>query len=84
MASRSKTGRGATTVPIFLLVPQMKLPKRLDLARYAERMTLCRGSRVELGGGACAVAVCSCEPLKTHNKAAKIETPGGGSPDLVL
>ena len=25
------------TVPIFLLVPQVKLPKRLDLARYAER-----------------------------------------------
>jgi hypothetical protein len=25
------------TVPIFLLVPQVKLPKRLDLARVAER-----------------------------------------------
>jgi hypothetical protein len=37
VASRSKTGRGATTVPIFLLVPQVKLPKRLDLARDAER-----------------------------------------------
>ena len=37
MASRSKTGRGLTTVPIFLLVPQVKLPKRLDLARDAER-----------------------------------------------
>ncbi len=36
-ASRSKTGRGLTTVPIFLLVPQVKLPKRLDLARDAER-----------------------------------------------
>jgi hypothetical protein len=24
-------------VPIFLLVPQVKLPKRLDLARDAER-----------------------------------------------
>jgi hypothetical protein len=33
--SRSKTGRGAATVPIFLLVPQVKLPKRLDLARDA-------------------------------------------------
>jgi hypothetical protein len=30
--SRSKTGRGAATVPIFLLVPQVKLPKPLDLA----------------------------------------------------
>ena len=33
VASRSKTGRGLTTVPIFLLVPQVKLPKRLDLDR---------------------------------------------------
>jgi hypothetical protein len=37
VASRSKTGRGVTTVPIFLLVPQVKLRKRLDLARDAER-----------------------------------------------
>lgn len=37
VASRSKTGRGLATVPIFLLVPQVKLPKRLDLARDAER-----------------------------------------------
>ncbi|MGX0905387.1 hypothetical protein ACSSV8_003987 [Roseovarius sp. MBR-79] len=37
VASRSKTGRGKVTVPIFLLVPQVKLRKRLDLARDAER-----------------------------------------------
>ena len=37
VGSRSKTGRGLTTVPIFLLVPQVKLRKRLDLARDAER-----------------------------------------------
>lgn len=37
VASRSKTGRGQVTVPIFLLVPQVKLPKRLDLARDAAR-----------------------------------------------
>jgi hypothetical protein len=37
VASRSKTGRGGSTVPIFLLVPQVKLAKRLDLARDAER-----------------------------------------------
>ena len=37
VASRSKTGRGLTTVPIFLLVPQVKLPKRIDLDRDAER-----------------------------------------------
>jgi hypothetical protein len=37
VASRSKTGRGKATVPIFLLVPQVKLTKRLDLARDAER-----------------------------------------------
>ena len=36
-ASRSKTGRGQSTVPIFLLVPQVKLSKRLNLARDAER-----------------------------------------------
>ncbi|PWL33491.1 DUF6441 family protein [Marivita sp. XM-24bin2] len=37
VASRSKTGRGRSTVPIFLLVPQVKLAKRLSLARDAER-----------------------------------------------
>ena len=35
--SRSKTGRGVATVPIFLLVPQIKLPKRLDLRQDAMR-----------------------------------------------
>ena len=38
VASRSKTGRGRATVPIFLLVPQVKLRKRLNLARDAERV----------------------------------------------
>ncbi len=37
VASRSRTGRGLVTAPIFLLVPQVKLPKRLDLARDAEQ-----------------------------------------------
>ena len=37
VASRSKTGRGLVTAPIFLLVPQVKLPKRLNLARDAVR-----------------------------------------------
>ena len=36
VASRSKTGRGLLTAPIFLLVPQVKLAKRLDFARAAE------------------------------------------------
>lgn len=36
VASRSKTGRGTATVPIFLLVAQVSLKKRLDLARDAE------------------------------------------------
>jgi hypothetical protein len=35
--SRSKAGRGQVTVLIFLLVPQVKLPKRLDLACDAAR-----------------------------------------------
>ncbi len=37
VVSRFKTGRGRVTAPIFLLVPQVKLPKRLDLARDADR-----------------------------------------------
>ncbi len=37
VVSRSKTGRGRATVPIFLLVPQGRLRKRLDLAQDAER-----------------------------------------------
>lgn len=37
VASRSKTGRNQVTAPIFLLVPQVKLPKRLNLARDAQR-----------------------------------------------
>ena len=39
VASKSKTGRGLAIVPIFLLVPQVKLQKRLSLdgpAREAE------------------------------------------------
>ena len=38
LASRSKTGRGRGTVPIFLLMPQVKLAKRLSLARDAGRV----------------------------------------------
>ena len=37
VVSRSKTGRGKITAPIFLLVPQVKLPKRLNLDRDAEQ-----------------------------------------------
>jgi hypothetical protein len=37
VASKSKTRRGVATVPIFLLVRQVKLAKRLDLVRDAER-----------------------------------------------
>jgi hypothetical protein len=36
VASRSKTGRGLLTAPIFLLVPQVRLEKRLKLAAAAE------------------------------------------------
>lgn len=35
VASRSKTGRGLTSVPVFLLVRQVKLRKRLDLEKAA-------------------------------------------------
>lgn len=37
VASRSKADRGRSTVPISLLVPQVKLAKRLDLDKDAER-----------------------------------------------
>lgn len=33
--SRSKTGRGRATIPIFILMPQVSLRKRLDLTRDA-------------------------------------------------
>ena len=36
VASRAKSGRGRATMPIFLLVRQVKLAKRLDLAKAAE------------------------------------------------
>ena len=36
VGSRSKTGRGLLTAPIFLLVPQVRLEKRLNLAAAAE------------------------------------------------
>jgi hypothetical protein len=32
-----RSGQGLTTVVMFLLVPQVKLPKRLDVTRAAER-----------------------------------------------
>lgn len=37
VASRSKTGRGVATVPIFIMVPQVRLPKRLDLLGAAKK-----------------------------------------------
>jgi hypothetical protein len=37
-------------VPIFLLVPQVKLPKRLDLATPSRRSTRSGADRGELGG----------------------------------
>lgn len=36
VVSRSRTGRGFTTVPIFIMLPHVQLRKRLDLARDAE------------------------------------------------
>jgi len=49
VASRSKTGWGLVTAPIFLLVPQVKLPKRLDLVRDAERALDGLPSRIVAG-----------------------------------
>jgi hypothetical protein len=36
-ARARQSGQGLTTVVMFVLVPQVKLPKRLDVARAAER-----------------------------------------------
>lgn len=44
--SRSKTGRGVQTIPIFILVPQVRLRKRLDLARDAEAVQDALAGRV--------------------------------------
>jgi hypothetical protein len=49
VASRSKTGRGVATVPIFLLVPQVKLRKRLDLARAARQAVDSAPERIVVG-----------------------------------
>jgi len=37
VSSKSRTGRGVATVPIFMLMPQVKLRKWLNLARDAGR-----------------------------------------------
>ena len=36
-ASAHRTGRGLVTVPMFILVPQVTLAKRLEVAGAAER-----------------------------------------------
>jgi hypothetical protein len=51
VVSRSKTGRGKVTAPIFFLVPQVELPKRLDL-RIAEVPQPRPGDRIEIDGEA--------------------------------
>jgi hypothetical protein len=38
VVSRLKTGRGLVTAPIFLLAPQVKLPRRLNLAQDARQI----------------------------------------------
>lgn len=57
VASRSLPGRGKVTAPIFLLVPQVKLPKRLDLPRMGASGGRCAWSdRGELCGGAAMIS----------------------------
>lgn len=46
VASRSKTGRGVATVPIFILVPQVRLKKRLDLQGAAREGAMALPSRI--------------------------------------
>lgn len=46
VASRSKTGRGRATVPVFLLVPQVRLSKRLNLDREVAQVESTLTSRI--------------------------------------
>ncbi|MFN7224467.1 MAG: DUF6441 family protein [Paracoccaceae bacterium] len=46
VASRSKTGRGVATVPIFVLLPQVRLKKRLDLQGAAREGALSLPARI--------------------------------------
>ena len=68
VVSRSKTGRGKVTAPNFLLVPHVKLPKRLDLARDAERThdTIPGLIARELGGGSGAIPRQDLSPAARH------------------
>ena len=47
--SRSKTGRGGATVPIFILVPRVRLQKRLGLLSGADRIANSMGARLVSG-----------------------------------
>jgi hypothetical protein len=51
VASRSKTGRGAATVPIFILLPQVRLRKRIDLMQSVRSLNLAGWIRAETRGG---------------------------------
>ena len=46
VVSRSTTGRGRATVPIFILVPQVTLAKRLNLERDVARVESTLASRI--------------------------------------
>jgi hypothetical protein len=46
VASRSRTGRGVATVPIFVLLPQVRLKKRLDLQGAARDAALALPARI--------------------------------------
>lgn len=45
--SRSKTGRNRATVPVFVLLPQVKLRKRLNLLDRAEEVTATIGAKID-------------------------------------
>lgn len=52
VASRSKTGRGVATVPIFILVPQVRLKKRLDLQAAAREGAMSLPARIRAAAAA--------------------------------
>jgi hypothetical protein len=66
--SRSKSGRGTVTAPIFLPVPEVKLPKRPDLAGCGTRGDGVAGlivpNRVE-GEGPVSQAALPCTSMVT-------------------
>jgi hypothetical protein len=66
VAQRAKTGRWLTTAPIFLLVPQVRLRKRLDLVRDAKATSLARSWQIDMQMEAKAYRSVTCFSLMAN------------------